>query len=245
MSHRDLLLAKVETHLQLADSRLELMRQHQRHLQVRIDAGLIRAEQGNRLAADIARMEIEQRRLVLDQDEIRLSSRPPQHDLSAPVLDGRDFVTERLKLELKFVQENETQLQNEMERLEKLVALGLISPREMDQVNGNRDRVHAVVEELCRKIELRTMFLNDELTAEQVEIQAMMYDTEKRVETAGAIVDQIRNRLLDMEEKHQLGLITDTELAQARYDLEAAVAEQKLAELELQTLRLEMMEGRR
>jgi hypothetical protein len=121
-----LYLAQAEIQLQLADSRIELAKKSLDFLKERIAIGVINKEEGDRAEGDVARLEIEKRRLGLDYEEVLASHKQPRNELSAPLVNGRDFVTERLSLSITSWESAMAESRAEAERTRRLVELGLV-----------------------------------------------------------------------------------------------------------------------
>jgi len=236
ISQRQLLLARQETQIRLVESRLELMREHQAELARKIEAGLMPVVEQESLAGQIARLEIERHRRQLDYEEILLSSRAPRDDLAAPRVDERDFVTERLALEMQSLDRVEAQVQAEEAYLRQRVDLGLIHPQELAPYELQLERLAGARVELQRKLELRNRYLGGELSAEQVELQEMLTAAERRLATARSVAAHLRQTLSELEKVHRLGLVDKAQLRQARLQLQDAEAEEWLAQLEIQSL---------
>jgi hypothetical protein len=237
ISRRQLLLAKEETQIRLVESKLELMREQQAELARKIEAGLMPAVEKESMDGQIARLEIERQRRQLDYEEILESGRAPRDDLAAPLVDDRDFVTERLELEMQSLHRIEEQVQAEGAYIRQRVDLGLIHPQELEPFEMQLDRLTGARDELQRKMDLRARYLSGELSAEQVELQGLLQAAEQRLATAQSVAKRLRRMVSELESVHRAGLVDEAQLRQARLQLQDAEAEEWLAQLEIQSLR--------
>ncbi len=96
---RELLVAKIQAQLEIAEM---LHAQHAQALaekQPLVEKGYIAESEISRLELPLVSSESEIQRRRLDLEEVSITGREPNNALSAPLVDGRDFVTERLKTE--------------------------------------------------------------------------------------------------------------------------------------------------
>jgi hypothetical protein len=99
-AQRDSLLQSATADLSLAATRLELARAQHADVAAKVKAGVLDASSLPAAAAELRKMEAAAMRARLNMEEIRATSMPPRDDLNAPLVGARDFVSERLQLEL-------------------------------------------------------------------------------------------------------------------------------------------------
>jgi multidrug resistance efflux pump len=231
-----LYLAQAAVQLQLADSRLELSRKNLDYLKERTALGVVSPEESARAEADVARMEIERMRLALDYEEVEASHRQPRNELSAPLVDGRDFVTERLILDLKSREKTLMESEAEAKRMRRLAETGLVRSTELRSAKDAAEQVRFVIDDLQQKIQLRTSFLRGEISAEKMELMSLQTEAVRKVKTNEMIIDSLRDEYATAEKRHRLGVVSVGELDRARFRLESSEAALKLAKLELEII---------
>lgn len=236
LSHRELLSGKAEIQTRLAESRLHLMQQHFQETKEKAEDGLISDFEVSQLAGEVTKMELEVQRRQFDLMEIERSSRSPQNELSAPLIDGRDFVTERLQLDLRAHQETKGQIQAAIDRLQVRIDAGLIHPRERVHLDLQLDEVQSAIDNITQKLDLRARFCRSEVTADEVIFEGMIAETEERLQSAELAVEHARAQLEALEQAFQRGQISRAEVEQARFQLQLAEADLKLAQMDRQTL---------
>jgi len=231
-----LYLAQAEIQLQLADSRLELARKNLDFLKERIAVGVIKKEEGDRAEADIVRQEIEKQRLELDFGEVLASHQAARNELSAPLVNGRDFVTERLSLNVKTWQTAAAERRAEVERAQRLYQAGLVPAEELQSAKDAQEHLRLIMNELDEKIALRTAFLRREIPAEKVDLMALVTEAGYKVNRYETLAVRAGEEYTSTEKRHQVGLVTSAELDRARFNLESYEAKLKLALLELEII---------
>lgn len=236
MSRRDLLLAQAEIRIQLNGSRVQFARQRLAAVRQQIELGLVPVAEGEARAGDLSRLEIEKQRLELDREETGLSSQPPRDELSAPLVEGRDFVTGRLQLERKALAVTESEVQTRLEQVRTRFETGLIKASELESIREELKRVQIVMNGLDRKLELRARFTSGELSAERAGLLDLSAAAEQRLQIAGTVAATLRSQLAELEPRFAAGVISLQEISSIRTELESAEAEERMAGIELQLL---------
>ena len=97
---RNRLVEGVRAEMQLTQTRLELAQAEYRDVKQRHEVGLAGRESIRAAEHQLRAMEAALARLQLDLQEIQATAAPPRDDLDAPLVAQRDFVRDRLHLEL-------------------------------------------------------------------------------------------------------------------------------------------------
>jgi hypothetical protein len=87
-----------------------------------------------KLAVEKAALDLD--RSLLNLDEVKASGQAPRDELYAPVLGGRDFVSERMELERKGLELDVEGLQRPLKRFEQLVENGLVERDQLDALQA-------------------------------------------------------------------------------------------------------------
>ncbi len=120
---QEVLLARIRTELKTAEAQLELGRSRLQEIEREL------AEQGQQgrhealIAAVLSVGEIETTvlKLRLDEEEIQKTGKEPNDEVSAPIVERRDFVTERLHLDAALAEERLSGWKRSTKELEDLV----------------------------------------------------------------------------------------------------------------------------
>ena len=229
-------VARVETEVKLRKARLEFTREEASTAKTRFSTGLIQEEeyQVSKLAADKAALDLEIS--LANQNEVTASGETPRNELYAPVIGGRDFVSERLKVERTELELDLTALKSRAERLERMVKLGVVSADELDQVQGQIVAQSAMLDKAQKRLDLRNRFVLGEAPAREVEISDRIIVAESNLARARKLVEAQKKRLEWMQDREALGLISKSSVQQVQYGLDEARAELSLAALEMEVL---------
>ena len=236
ISQGRLFLAQAEIQLQLAESHLDLVRKRLDSVKERVALGLMKVEEATGAEADVARLEIEKRRFELDYEEVLASHQAARNELSAPLVNGRDFVTERLSLNVKTWQTAAEKRRAEVERAQRLYQAGLVPADEFQSAKDAQEHLRLIMNELDEKIALRTAFLRREIPAEKVDLMALVTEAEYKVNRYETLAVRAGEEYASTEKRHQVGVVTAAELDRARFNLESYEAKLKYARLELEII---------
>jgi hypothetical protein len=229
-------IARVETEVELKKVHLESISEMATDIKMRVSNGLIREDEYESMRLAVENAELDLQRSLLNLDEVKMSGDIPRNELYAPMIGGRDFVSERLKIEKKEIELGMEQLGVHLERIEQLVEKNLVRGDEMNQIQMQLANRKVMVDKIQQRLDLRTRFLAGEITAQEVEIQERMTGAERNLYMAQSKVDALNEQLKRLKNLEARGEISHAEVAQLQYALDAAQAELKLATLEMDVL---------
>jgi multidrug resistance efflux pump len=229
-------MARVETEFKLKGLQLASLQELAGQAAARVAIGLVHEEEylALKLAADCAALDL--KRSELNRQEVEASGEIARDELYAPIVDGRDFVSERLKLESEIHALNLGSLERRLVRVDDLVAKGLVQDEEFDQVRTELAFRKTLIDKVLERLDLRKRFVAGELNAQEVEINGRISAADEHLRQVRARVGSIQEQLERLRGLEARGLVSKTEVEQTRFALEAAKAELSLAALEKDVL---------
>ncbi len=230
-------LARVETEVELKKVKLESIKEIASSIKSRVSNGLIREDEYLAVKLSVEKAELDFKRSYLNLEEVRMSGDIPRNELYAPLVGGRDFVSERLELEKQEIGLDLEQIEIQLERINQLVEQNLVREDERGQIQKVVAERRIMIDKIQKRLDLRARFLAREITAQEVEIQDRMTGAERNLHLAQSKVESIKDQLERLQTLEAQGNITHMELKQMQYALDAAQAELKLATLELDVLK--------
>lgn len=229
-------IARVGTEVKLKTAHLESTREMAAGAEKLASVGAIREEESQILKLGVEKAALDLDKSLLNLDEVKASGVAPRDELYAPVLGGRDFVSERLKIQIKDVERDLEVLRSRLDRLKQMVEVGVVSGGDLDPIQAEIVGRKAMIDEAQKRLDLRKRFVAGEITAHDVEIGDRMAVAEKNLHQAQSRVDSLMKQLERSQAQEALGMISTRETSQLRYALDAAQAELKLAALEVDVL---------
>lgn len=229
-------LARAETEVELKKARLESFQELAARAEKLFASGMMGEEESlmTKFGAEKARWDLE--RSLLNLDEVKASGVPPRDELHAPIVGGRDFVTERLRNEVGSIEADLEMLTKRCERLKQLVEVGAAPGDELGGIQAEIETRKGAIDGILKRIDLRKRFVAGEIAAREIEVTDRKAVAERNLNEARSRVDLLSKQMERLQRLEALGLVSPTETRQLRYGLDAAQAELKLAALEIEVL---------
>jgi hypothetical protein len=237
---RELLEARLEVQLEMARQRIQMQ-------QVAIGQSRERVAQGLRddrdlihLELQVAQAEADAKIMGLELEELRRSGREPLGELSSPLVDGRDFVSERIQVRLELARQHLAVSQRERDETQRQAAAGVIDQRELQARDLVIRQVELQLEALAQQLETRSAYLASEITAVEAELQLLEVEAQNRI----ALLDQQYEHFqLELERARNLtdsGTLSPAVTTQMQLQLAEIEAQLRLAQTEREILRREL-----
>ncbi|MEX2271408.1 MAG: hypothetical protein WD690_08065 [Vicinamibacterales bacterium] len=218
---------------QLLRTRHDLAKAEYEDARRRFEVGVAGRESLIAAEQQVRAMEAAIKRLQIDLAEIQATSAPPRNDLDAPLVGKRDFVRDRLMLDLELAQQalaaEERALAETRARVEVGTASDTARLRAEAEVLLARDRMQL----LRSRIDLRQRHLRGELEAEALVAAERRTELQLAHVRAQREIALARERLTLLRRQVEVGLAGQLEVKRA----EIAILER---ELELQRIRIEL-----
>ena len=167
----ELIIARAEAQLEFANARRELFLEEFHETEARAAEGLIEPEQLDQMQLELTHVETEAAARALDVEEARITGRDPDNSLSAPLLRGHDFVTERLELQ-------RVVLVARADVVDRLAAKYASDPHQMAAIAHEQDAIREMLASLDARLALRQEYLAGKRTAREVELAQMQSSVE-------------------------------------------------------------------
>ena len=229
-------MARVEAKVRIKEAHLESTKELESQAKTRFSNGLIGEEEYMVMKHAAARAELDLKRSRLNEAEVKISGETPRNELSAPLVGGRDFVSERLRIEMRGIELDHELLGRRQERFRELVEKGLVQEVELDQIQAEMDARKVAIEKTRERLVLRKRFLARKITAQEVEVQDRKAAVEKNLKLAQSKVAALKEKMKRLQMLESQGLISSAEGRELQVSLTEAESELELAALEMEVL---------
>jgi hypothetical protein len=233
---RELLERQAETASRVAAQRVEVHRRLLEPLRRDQAAGLINESMLAPARAALAEAETALALAELDAAEVTAAGRAVRTEIFAPPVGERDFVAERLRIELDAVAERTALLAPVIESAETRVSAGVAAPRTLSPLMAERERLAAAADRLRESLALRQRFLDGDVAAEEAELTQRLLLATARLRGAETELADLRAENERIRQRYEAGLSSTTELYTAQQPLLQAEADAELAQLEIDLL---------
>lgn len=241
---RDQLLSNIEQRLNLAQQRLDLAAKELQAAEQRFAVGLggatVVMEKGQAVAEAEAQLQI----IELDFQEIRASGREPRRELSAPLVTGRDFVGDRLRIEMSMPQKALRVAQTMANDVKKRVDIGVVSEVDLQVSLSRVVELQVALDTLGRKLDIRKQFLAGRMNAVEADLRVLEAEAEQQVTSIKPKIALAQQEVTRLTQRVEIGVATPESLAVAklrRLELELALTK---AEVDLAVIRRRIAEHR-
>ena len=230
---RNSLLQNVQSEEQLVRTRLELARAEYDEVRRRFEIGTAGRESLLVAEQQLRAMEAALKQLQLDLQEIQVTSSAPRNELNAPLAGGRDFVRDRLLLELQAAQRALAAAEQRGAEVRLQVEIGVASRAAKMEAEANLARLRAEMQLLHKKVQLRERFVRSDIEAEALAAELRRTELMLGIERAQREIALSRERMELLRRQAEAGMAGQLEVKRA----ELAVLE---AEVELERMQREL-----
>ncbi len=230
---RDTLLEAARSEESLVRLRLDLARADLQDAMGRFEVGAGGRETLLDAQRQVRELETVLRRIQLDLQEIQATSAAPRTELHAPLVGERDFVRERLQLELDAAQHVLKTAEQEAAEARKRLEIGLGPRAALLGADAQVAEARARMQQLRSSLELRQRLLRGEIKAEEVATVTRRLELTLRRERVEREMGIARARVGELRRQVEVGLTTQLELKRAEVELLER-------EIELQGIRREL-----
>jgi hypothetical protein len=235
-AQRDSLLEVALSDMSLAVLRLDLARARHVDVSAKAKVGIVGPASIASAESELRGMEAAAARAKLNVDEIRATSLPPRDELNAPLAGSRDFVMERLQLDLFVAQQRLTaaeQARAEIERQVRVGAAGELAPLEAGLEVA---RARAALGTLAERRTLRKQFVEQGTPGEQLMRRFQQVRLRHEAFVAQEALKVSTRRLEAVRKQHALGAAAELDVLRAEVELKEREAELHLLARQLREI---------
>lgn len=230
--------------LQLSGAKLRLELAQQTYAQnLRLsEAGVITKREVTASLLDAKDSEMKLRRAQINLEEVRVSSASPRDELFAPLINGRDFVKERLELQAAAAQARLADAEALVRDNDSRFRAGLITNAELAASQNTLLKAQGALESAARQLELRREFFDKKLKVEDIARAQQLEEVERSVRELDAAVKNANTRWNLAKSRQQIGMADEFDVKRAEVDLMEAQLELTKANAMLNALRIKKKE---
>jgi outer membrane protein TolC len=186
---------------------------------------------------NLAKAQAQLRLAELHLEEVRITGHDPLSNLSSPLVSGRDFVGEGLRIEMSVPQAALELEQIRLRNTKKRVEVGVVSPIEIEVSRLRIVEVEAAIESFRKKMEIRQSFLNRRIDGPEVELRVLEVEAEQRQKTLITKVELAREELEVARKRVQAGIAQSVLVTEAELRLQKLETDLAKVELDLERTR--------
>jgi hypothetical protein len=236
-AQRDSLLQTAQSDLALIALRLQLAQANVADARSKVAAGVTGRGALESAESELRQMEAQAGRARLNVDEIKATAMAPRDDLNAPLVDGRDFVSERLQLDLFTSQQRLTAAEAAHVEAERQARVGAASELAVLDAALWVTQERAALGVLAERQKLRKEFVSQGTPGEQLNRRFQQAQVRFDAQVASEAVKVLRQRLDAVRNQRAIGTASDLDVLRAEIQLKEREAELALLARQLRELR--------
>ncbi len=241
---RDQLASNFEQRADLARKRLAMVTEQLTNMEQRVSVGI--ASQTDLLEGrlKVAEAEAQLKVIALQLEEVRLTGREPRIELSSPLVSGRDFVGQRLRVEMSVPEKMVALESARLNDAQRRFGVGVATAAEVEVARNRLLEIQTALGTFKRKIDLRQKFLSGAADAPLTELRVLEAEADQLKTTLTPKIALARKEVEQLEARVAVGTAQRVELAEAilrRLELETSLSK---AELDLALIRSQIQQHR-
>ena len=229
---RDQLIENAKSELALMQMRVEMARGEYQDARRRFEMGAADNDAVARAERQLRAMESALNRLKLNIEETERTSAPPRDELNAPLVSDRDFVRDRLKIELATAQQELAAAEEGVAKAKARFHAGLVPPAALLQADSHLALAKHHMQELRLRLELRQKYLQDQMNVEELTASMRRAQLSLDAELTKEQLEAAKRRLGDVRRQVEIGIATPLDLK--RGEIEILELEVKLKNIQQQ-----------
>ncbi|UCC75036.1 MAG: hypothetical protein JSV86_10965 [Gemmatimonadota bacterium] len=237
---RELLEARLEVQVELAQQRVEMQLEALGLTREQVEQGVRSDRDLMYFELQIAQAEADARISELQLEEVRRSGREPLGKLSSPLVDGRDFVSEKIQVQMEVARHHLEVVRREEERARQQAEVGVISAGEVQARNLVALQAELQLESLAQQLELRRAYLEGEITAVEAELKLLEVEAQSQVALLNRQREYSQRELERFQAAIGVGSMHPAQAAQLRTRVAEVEGQLRLAEAELEIVQREL-----
>ena len=176
------------------------------------------------------------RRIRLDMEEIRLTSATPRNDLQAPLVGKRDFVRERLMLELDTAQRALAAAEEGVAQAQQRVSVGVAPQLAKLQADAELEAALGRMQQLSIMIDIRERSVAGGMKVEELVAEQRRMELNLQHERAQREMELAKVRIQELRRMVEFGQASQLELKRAEVELLEREVELKKIRQEIELL---------
>jgi len=241
---RGQLMSSYQQRADLAKQRLALATSELASNERRFATGMARNAELMDGRLKVAQAQAEVQTVESQLEEVRATGREPRSEMSAPLVSGRDFVLERLRVAMSVPEKALEAEQTRLRETQRRFSIGVADADELDAARLRVIEVEVALSTSQQKLKIRQKFLAGGADAVETELRVLEAEAEQRRKTLEPRLEMARKEVDRVARKVQVGVAQQIELNKAQLQLLQLQMELTKADLDLALVRRQIEQHR-
>jgi hypothetical protein len=234
---RNQLIEAARSEVVLLNVRLELVRATYQDMRGKFEIGTVDGETLLSVEREMRSLETQLARAGLDIQEIELTSASPRNELDAPLVGQRDFVRERLTLDMSTAETALAAAERAIAQVQQRIDVGMAPPAARLQSEADLAQARLRMLVLRAKLVMRERYLKGEIKGEALASEMRRTELTLQLERSQRYLQIARQRLDEVQGLFDVGRSTELDVKRSQVDLLERQLEIKAIQRELEMIR--------
>jgi hypothetical protein len=216
---RDQLMETARSEESVARLRLELAQANYDQARRQFEIGVVGRETVRDAEQQLQAMRAAVARIQLDMEEIRATSATPRNDLDAPLVGQRDFVKDRLALQLQVAQQALAAAEQAAAQVAERFKVGVAPRTAQLQAEAELAQARAQLQQLKSTLDLRQQYVKGEVKADALAAAARQTELKLQLARAQLEMNVTRARVDEIRRQVEVGQASELDLKRSEVEL--------------------------
>ena len=185
---KELLETRLAVQLEIAQHRVEAYQETVEQVREEVQQGLRESRDLEQEELQVAQAQSIADFMELNLEEIRESGREPLGEVSSPLIGDRDFVSERIQMQMRVARLSFNSMQRVLERTRPDAEEGTSDTTDLEGWDLTAREAELKLDGMTKRLEIRQAYLASEITAVEAELKYLEVEAQNRV----VLLDQQR-----------------------------------------------------
>jgi len=205
--------------LQLAETQLTLAQKNLDDTKRLTELHLVPSDDMATAQRNVQTATITIQRIRLNIEEVRMSGHPVQDDVTAPLVNGRDFVLERLELDKSIAAAAATEAEKRLQAMQSRYDVGLVSQMAVSDARTALVRCTSDMKTIDEKIALRRRFISGGLSPTDATRQRLLIAAQNELRSAEAALELATQRFAEIDRLKQAAAAGELDALKAQIEV--------------------------
>ena len=238
------LAVRYEQRADLDKQAVALVKQKVSEAERRVQMGVAPAVELLEQRTKLADLESKVELLMLSVQEVRASGRDVADGVTAPLVSGRDFVSERWRIEQRSLAATLEYEKALLQAVTRRFAVGLVGQDAVIEAQARVDELQPAAARFESRLALRQRFLKKEMDAVEAELRMLEGDAQLRLKALQAKLAPARENVERTNKLFNVGLVSRLQVAEAQLKVQEIETDLAKANVDLALIQAKIAERR-
>ena len=241
---REQIAAPYAQRLELAKRKLDLVASELASAERRFSVGMVTENEVLEAGLAVADARAQIQVIELQLAEVQITGKEYRDELSAPLVSGRDFVTQRLVAASTVPEQALAHAKKLADHVRRRVEIGTSAQIDLEVVRTRITELTLTMNAFQRKLEIRRQFLAGKMDRTETELRVLEAEADQQVNTLQPRLNLAQQEATQLAARFETGMVNQEAVALARLRVLELELSMSKAKLDLTVVRRRIQEHR-